>query len=157
SDVFAFGCVLYEMLTGRRAFHGENSVATLAAILHDEPAPIDPNVAPRPLSRLVAKCLRKHPDDRWQHMSDVKQLLEDLAKDDASPAGGPADAKPAAGDRGLRWLAIAAAAAAAAVLVFIAARFVPVAAPMRTMDDHELFMVTADGGLTTSPAISRDG
>jgi Tol biopolymer transport system component len=160
SDVFAFGCVLYEMLTGRKAFHKQNSVATLAAILHDEPAPIDSNVATRSLSRLVAKCLRKHPDDRWQHMSDVKQLLEDLARDEESLEGGPADANPAAnvGARRFRRLAIAAGCAAAAVLAFVGLRFVPATAPARAMTDgQELFMVTADGGLTASPAISRDG
>ena len=42
SDIFAFGCVLYEMLTGRQAFQKDNAIATLAAILHDEPAPLDP-------------------------------------------------------------------------------------------------------------------
>ena len=159
SDVFAFGCVLYEMLTGTQAFHTENPIATLAAILHDEPAPNDPHVAPRPLWRLVAKCLRKHPDDRWQHMSDVKQLLEDLAKDDESPGGGPADARPTAGSAAGRfgWSAIAASGAAAAVLVFLGLRFAPATAPARAMDARELFMVTADGGLTASPAISRDG
>jgi Tol biopolymer transport system component len=116
-------------------------------------------VAPRPLLRLVAKCLRKHPDDRWQHMSDVKQLLEDLAKDEESPAGRPTDVKPAASGRARRfgWPALAAAAVAAAVLVFVGLRFAPAAAPVRPMDTRELFMVTADGGLTASPAISRDG
>src|SRR3954468_13214108 len=126
SDVFAFGCVLYEMLTGRQAFHNENAVATLAAILHDEPAPIDTAVAPRALWRLVAKCLRKQPDDRWRHMSDVKQLLEDLAKDDELPAGAATDARLAAGGHGRRfgWPAIAAACAATGILV---ARRFPVA------------------------------
>src|SRR5262245_37603652 len=159
SDVFAFGCVLYEMLTGRQAFQKENAVATLAAILHDEPAPIDPHAAPRPLVRLVAKCLRKHPDERWQHMSDVRQLLDDLVKDEESPGAGPADAKPAAsgGARRFMWPAIAAVCAAAAVLVFVGLRFAPATAPARTMDTRELFMVTADGGLTAAPAISRDG
>jgi eukaryotic-like serine/threonine-protein kinase len=159
SDIFAFGCVLYEMLTGRQAFHKENPIATLAAILHDEPTTIDPNVAPRAVWRLVAKCLRKDPDDRWQHMSDVKQLLEDLAQDEESLDARPADAKPAAGGRapGFRWPTLAAACAATAALVFAALRFAPPTAPARTMDDQELFMVTADGGLTASPAISRDG
>jgi serine/threonine protein kinase len=121
SDIFAFGCVLYEMLTGRQAFHEENSIDTLAAILHDEPAPIDPNIAPRALWRLIAKCLRKHPDDRWQHMSDVKQLLEDLAKDDEPSASAPAGAKPQVSgrDRGFRWPALVAVGGATAVLVFV--------------------------------------
>jgi eukaryotic-like serine/threonine-protein kinase len=158
SDVFAFGCVLYEMLTGRKAFQKENAVSTLTAILHDEPAPIDPNVAPRALLRLVAKCLRKNPDDRWQHMSDVKQLLDDLAKDDESPEAAPFRHNLSSERaRRLPWPAIAAACAATAALAFVGGRFVPAAAPARTTDDRALFMVTADGGLTAAPAISRDG
>ena len=156
SDVFAFGCVVYEMLTGRQAFHKENTVATLAAILHDEPAPIDPAVAPRALWRLIAKCLHKQPHDRWQHMSDVKQLLEDLARDDESPERTAADAS-ASSTRRFGWPAIAAACAAGTILAFVGLRLAPAAAPARTMDTRELFMVTADGGLTGSPAISRDG
>ncbi|MEO7272292.1 MAG: protein kinase [Vicinamibacterales bacterium] len=159
SDVFAFGCVLYEMLTGRQAFHQANPIATLAAILHDEPAAIEANVAPRAVWRLIAKCLRKDPADRWQHLSDVKQLLDDLAKDDESPGPGPIDANRAAtgGRQTSRWPALAAACAATAVLVLVGLRLAAPAAPARTGDDRELFMVTADGGLTASPAISRDG
>ena len=158
SDVFAFGCVLYEMLTRRQAFHKENAVATLASILHDEPPPIDPNVAPRLLARLVAKCLRKNPDDRWQHMSDVKQLLDDLVKDDESPEAAPLHQEPSSGRaRRFPWVEIAAACAATAVLAFVAGRFVPAAVPASPTDDRALFMVTADAGLTAAPAISRDG
>jgi Tol biopolymer transport system component len=157
SDVFAFGCVLYEMLTGRQAFHEENAIATLAAILHQEPAPIDPHLAPRPLVRLIAKCLRKQPDDRWQHMSDVKQLLDDLAKDSESSSAPAASDRSSDGVHAFPWTVVAGACAATAVLVFVASRFMPAAVPARTTDERALFMVTADGGLTEAPAISRDG
>jgi serine/threonine protein kinase len=56
SDVFSFGAVLYELLSGRRAFHGENSISTMAAILHKEPAPLE---APAPLQAIVKKCMAK--------------------------------------------------------------------------------------------------
>src|SRR5262249_10177653 len=88
SDIFSFGAVVYEMLTGRQAFHEDSAMATMAAVLNKEPAPVlelAPG-APRGLDRLVAKCLRKKPHDRWQHMSDVKLMLEDLLKDLDSPA-----------------------------------------------------------------------
>jgi len=62
SDIFSFGAVLYELLCGRRAFHGENSISTMAAILYKEPAPLD---APPPLQQLVKKCLSKSPVDRY--------------------------------------------------------------------------------------------
>ena len=75
SDVFSFGSVLYEMVTGRRAFQGENRVSILAAILHKEPEAVsvaagDP-VGPE-LQTLIARCLRKDPQRRIQHLDDVR-------------------------------------------------------------------------------------
>ena len=74
SDIFSFGAVLYEMLTGHRAFEGPSKMATLASVLREEPRPlaeIVPSV-PRELEKLVARCLRKDPERRAQHMSDLK-------------------------------------------------------------------------------------
>ena len=65
SDIFSFGAMLYEMLTGQRAFDGETQAAVLAAILKDQPPPITPGV-PRAIARVIRKCLEKKPDDRWQ-------------------------------------------------------------------------------------------
>src|SRR5881628_3259537 len=72
SDLFAFGCVLYEMLTGQRAFEGQSTASVIAAILEREPAPLD--VAP-PLERVVKKCLAKDPDQRFQTARDLKTAL----------------------------------------------------------------------------------
>jgi serine/threonine protein kinase len=80
SDIFSFGVVLYEMVTGRRAFAGENAISTLSAILRDEARPIAevaPDVPPQ-IEQLVRRCLRKSPDDRWQSMHDVKAALTAL-------------------------------------------------------------------------------
>jgi serine/threonine protein kinase len=71
SDIFSFGSVLYEMVTGQRAFQGTNQISTLSAILHKEPVPIseaasDP-VAPE-LQAVIARCLRKDPQRRIQHL-----------------------------------------------------------------------------------------
>jgi len=76
SDIFSFGSVLYEMVAGRRAFAGESTVGTLAAILHQEPAPIEG--IPPELEQIIARCLRKEPDRRIQHMDDVALALEEL-------------------------------------------------------------------------------
>ncbi len=73
SDLFAFGCVLYEMLSGKRAFDGETAASVIGAILHREPAPLD--VHP-PLGRVIRTCLAKDPDQRFQSAPDLKRALE---------------------------------------------------------------------------------
>jgi uncharacterized RDD family membrane protein YckC len=77
SDIFSFGAVLYEMFTGSRAFEGETTVATLAAILRDEVPPLRSRVpeAPPHLEHAIAKCLRKDPAGRWQSMGAVQAAL----------------------------------------------------------------------------------
>ena len=80
SDIFSFGAVLYEMLTGERAFQGSSGIATLAAVLRDEPrefahAGIE---APPELREVIRRCLRKDPDQRYQSMRDVKDSLEQI-------------------------------------------------------------------------------
>jgi len=72
SDLFAFGCVLYEMLTGKRAFGGQNAASVIAAILEREPAPLE---VPRPLERVVRRSLAKDPDQRFQTARDLKAAL----------------------------------------------------------------------------------
>ncbi|MGD0568458.1 MAG: protein kinase [Candidatus Sulfotelmatobacter sp.] len=81
SDIFSFGLVLYEMLCGQRAFSGESWISTLVAILHQEARPLrDLNAAiPLALDQLVARCLRKDPNQRFQSMAEVKQALADAA------------------------------------------------------------------------------
>jgi Tol biopolymer transport system component len=72
SDLFSFGCVLYEMLTGKQAFAGQSAASLNAAILEREPAPL--SVAP-PLERVVNRCLAKDPDQRFQNALDLKLAL----------------------------------------------------------------------------------
>ena len=84
ADVWAFGCVLYEMLSGRRAFEGETISDTLAAVLKTEPDwEALPAETPAPLRGLLRRCLAK----------DLKQRLRDVG--DARPEGGAADPGPA--------------------------------------------------------------
>ena len=75
SDLFAFGCVLYEMLTGKRAFDGASAASVIAAIL-ERSAPSVAAVAPPLLDQVVKRCLAKDPDQRWQSAKDVKAVLE---------------------------------------------------------------------------------
>jgi serine/threonine protein kinase len=81
TDVFAFGCVLYEMVTGRRAFVGDSPASVIAAILEREPAPMAGGSDPIPvpvLDAIVRTCLAKNPDDRWSSGHDVRVALARL-------------------------------------------------------------------------------
>ena len=75
TDIFSFGCVLYEVVTGRRAFQGTTSFETLKKILSEEPAPIVEPLRHVDLQPVIRKCLAKNPDDRYQSM---QQLSNDL-------------------------------------------------------------------------------
>jgi Tol biopolymer transport system component len=91
SDLFAFGAVLYEMLTGRRAFQGKTQLSVASAILEKEPEPIGAlqPVTPPALDRAIRKCLAKDPEDRWQTARDLLLELKWIAEA-GSQAGVPA-------------------------------------------------------------------
>ncbi len=83
SDIFSFGSVLYEMVTGRRAFQGETAMATLSLVLLGEPKAVSEIVptAPRELERVLQRCLRKDPAKRFQHMDDLKVAIEEIREE----------------------------------------------------------------------------
>jgi serine/threonine protein kinase len=86
SDIFSLGSVLYEMVTGRRAFEGDSRISTLSAILREEPkaaSTIAPGI-PADLEKLTSRCLRKDPERRIQHMDDMKLALMELKEDSDS-------------------------------------------------------------------------
>jgi len=86
SDIFSFGSLLYEMLTGQRAFSGDSRLSTLSAILKEEPKPVSSinHDVPRDLEKIISHCLRKDPDRRFQHMDDLKVALLDLKEESDS-------------------------------------------------------------------------
>jgi predicted Ser/Thr protein kinase len=80
SDIFSFGVVLYEMVTGARAFEGDSTLTTLSAILRDDVRPVAefaPEAAPQ-LELVIKRCLKKSPDERWQNMKDIEMALAAL-------------------------------------------------------------------------------
>ncbi len=110
SDIFSLGCVLYEMLSGRRAFNGDTSVETMNAILKEEPpefTTID-GALPPALERIVRHCLEKSPDERFQSARDLAFDLESV-----SQASGRAVAAPPKSRTRLRIAWVVAAALAA--------------------------------------------
>ncbi len=86
SDIFSFGAMLYEMVTGVRAFEGASTADTLAAVVRAQPKPpaeIVENI-PSDLQKVILRCLRKDPERRFQHISDVKVALQDIKEESES-------------------------------------------------------------------------
>ena len=87
SDIFAFGCVLYEMLGGRKAFDGNTAVTVIAAIMSSEPPPIAALQSANPLlDHVLRRCLEKDPERRWQSIGDVAGELRWIADHPAQPS-----------------------------------------------------------------------
>jgi serine/threonine protein kinase len=96
SDIFSFGAILYEMLSGKRAFRGESSAETMSAILKEDPPDLSEtnhNVSPG-LERLVRHCLEKNPSERFQSARDLAFDLESLSDVSAASRSGPQPIAP---------------------------------------------------------------
>jgi hypothetical protein len=124
ADLWALGCVLYEMATGKRAFDGTSQASLITAIMNTEPAPLGAlaPMSPPAFERLVKQCLAKDPDDRWQSAGDLSRELAWIAED-GSQAGVPAPvlAQRASRER-IAWLLAAALAVVAGSALFLALR-----------------------------------
>ncbi|HEV8119213.1 MAG TPA: protein kinase, partial [Thermoanaerobaculia bacterium] len=155
SDIFAFGAVLYEMATGRKAFSGKSQASLIGAILRDDPPSVNEvaPMTPPALNRVIKTCLAKDPEDRFQTAHDVKLQLQWIAEG-GSQAGVP---MPVAARRKCRerlaWGVAAAAIVAAGLLAAGYVRRAPVkASPIR------FEIPTPEGvALIDSPRISPDG
>ncbi|HEY6065313.1 MAG TPA: protein kinase [Thermoanaerobaculia bacterium] len=120
TDIFAFGCVLYEMATGRKAFTGASQASLISAIMGSQPPPISAvaPTMPRAFDRVVRTCLAKDPDDRWQSAADAARQLEWTAEDGGtSPSLEPIPARRVRS--WLPWLVAAAAVVAAVATPFL--------------------------------------
>ncbi len=150
SDVFSFGAVLYEMVTGRRAFAGATKLSTLSAVLHKDPQPpaeIVGAALPRALERIIARALRKDPERRWQHLGDLKLALEEMGEE-------PAADTPARGSR--HRVVVYAALAVAAILAAIA-MWLPRSPAARTQPNFRFVQITDQPGAEMFPSLAPDG
>ena len=155
SDIFSFGVVLYEMLSGRRAFQGPSRGATIAALLAQEPPPLADLAGgiPIELDNAILRCLRKDPRRRWQSFTDLKVVLEDLKEESDSGRLGRAAAGPAKRRRAL-WTA---AFATLAVLAAGAAAWVIRGRQTAARGPVEWQQLTDFTDSATQPALSPDG
>jgi eukaryotic-like serine/threonine-protein kinase len=153
SDIFSFGAIMYEMLSGQRAFRADSTPATLAAVINLEPRPLT-NLAegvPQAVERLVSRCLRKDLSRRAQHASDVKVALEELREDSTSGAL----AAPAPVRTSRRSAPMALTALLLLAVIGAAAWFWPRTSPPPT--SFEPVPLTSLPGSEGAPTISPDG
>ena len=151
SDIFSFGAVLYEMVTGRRAFQKESKTSTLGAIIHKEPEPLGAEV-PHDLEKVITRCLRKDPDKRFHHMVDVRVALAELKEESDSgkltAVGAPAPARKTS-----RWLLVA----VAAVVLLAATAWLLRWQKNGAVRPPTVVPLTAYRGTEQHPSFSPDG
>jgi serine/threonine protein kinase len=119
TDIFAFGLMVYEMATGKKAFEGKSQASLIAKILETEPAPISllQPMTPPALDHLVRRCLAKDPDERWQSARDVSEQLKWISetRSQAAVAVASVSRSPERRRTGLAWVAATAALVIAAI------------------------------------------
>jgi Tol biopolymer transport system component/predicted Ser/Thr protein kinase len=155
TDVFSFGVLLYEMLTGRHPFRRGSQLETLSAIRQAEPEPparVAPGLPPE-AERAILRCLHKEPSRRWQSMADLSAVLRDLREDSESGRGKGAVVPATA--RGFRlWMGLT---VVALVVAVVAAAFVIRRRAPPPSGALELTRLTYDAGYAGEPTISADG
>jgi Tol biopolymer transport system component len=160
SDIFSLGAVLYEMVTGNRAFEGKSQLSVASAILEKEPAPISSvkPMTPAPLDRALRRCLAKDPEERWQSARDLALELKSIAE------GGPQSgaAVPAISGKKTRELAawvvaLVCALAAVALAVLHWGRAPEKARVVRAYVKPMLGTSLISAGQTSGFALSPDG
>ena len=164
TDIFAFGALLYEMLTGRRAFEGTSQASLISAILSSDPPPIAllQPLSPPALDRVVKKCLAKDPDERWQSAHDLTSELKWIAESglQTTVAAPGVDAQVRSRARTQRYGWIAAAVCLLTTLALAGALYLR-RAPVDTRVYRSTFVPPANADIGLRPtdllALSPDG
>ncbi|MBI4475892.1 MAG: serine/threonine-protein kinase [Acidobacteria bacterium] len=161
TDIFALGTLVYEMVTGRKAFHGETQASLVTAILTLDPPPmrsLRPSV-PDVLDRVVAICLAKNPDDRWQSAHDLLLQLQWVAARSGPIPAAPLSRRWPPSSRRALW--VLAAAITSAVAIFGLSRVMSAAWGPSSRGATARFLVGPEPGSTmttvSDPEISPDG
>jgi eukaryotic-like serine/threonine-protein kinase len=156
ADIFSFGCVMYEMVSGRRAFERDSAADTLSAILKEDPPPLAGIASPVPpsLDRVVQRCLEKNPEERFQSARDLAFALDALSAPSGAPISGTSVSGPA---RSIpRWRKVA---TAIVLLAAIAGAFVlgRALAPARNGQATTISRLTFDRGVIRNARFASDG
>src|SRR5688572_4637773 len=152
SDVFSFGAMLYEMLSGRRAFSRDSTAETMTAILKEDPPELTESGGgiPPAVERLVRHCLEKRPEERFQSARDLAFALQDAES-------GVVAAAPKASSRRRRLAILLPTVAAAAMLAFLAGRWSTQTSPGAEWNDAEFRAVTTTEAVELWPNLAPDG
>ena len=157
SDIFSLGAILYELLSGKRAFRGPTPADTMSAILKEEPAELSGSGRNLPpgLSRIVHRCLEKNPGERFQSARDLAFNLEMLSRDESGSAAAIGTAPDRSTPKWFPWAVAAAAVLVAAGVALYAARG-RTASSESSVVTH-LMRLTDFVGMEEFPALSPDG
>ena len=149
SDIFSFGLVLYEMISGARAFQAASGASLIAAVLKDEPRPLHEAApgTPASLERILKVCLAKDPEERWQSARDLRRELAWVTMD------APAAASPLPAGPRQSWPLAAVIAVLAIAAGYGIARWMAHA----PADNTQILPLTTLAGIEAEPALSPDG
>ncbi len=162
SDIFSLGAVLYEMITGQRAFEGKSQLSVASAILEKDPAPISTikPLAPRNFDHVIRRCLAKDPDDRWQSARDLSLELKSISPTDPSSQSAapiPLQQKwhlPSS----LPWAIAALALLSSLALLFLGPKHTsPTAPTYSSIVPNSSLPFQIEGDLGAPPALAPDG